>query len=146
MGQLDGDDLLRRLLILLLLLITWNPTIVSSQIIESIDEKVGEAYLAINEASSKGGDVIELVESLNLILEDINSGEFNNQDILDLLNSIIASAKDIEETSIQGNNFRTSIVALNSIIVLSLCYVTWRFFPIIYWRLWLRFRGHWRVE
>lgn len=104
------------------------------------------AYKAIDEADHQGGDVSKLVDSLNQVIDASKIGVLNNQDAIRILNSIIEEAEKIKQQGIEEQNLRIVIIALNSMLVIGLCYVVWRYFPRFYWRMWLKYRGHWIIE
>ena len=145
-GLLVEDRLLKKLYVFSILVIMGGSVLAFAQVNDSLKVRIGNAYLAIEDASSEGGDVSHLVESLNFILEDVNDGDFDSTEVMSFLDSIILNAELIEQEGVQTYNVKLTIITLNSIIVMGLCFVTWRFFPSYYWRLWLKSRGNWRIK
>jgi hypothetical protein len=135
--------LVSRLLIVLILLFPINviyaqPTTVESRIIE--------AFTVLEEASKNGGDVSNLVSQLNEVIWEVNTGDFDELEVKSKLDGVISEAEQINTTTLIDSRNRLIGVGFTIFIIIILEVLVWRYFPTIFWELWLRYRGHWIVK
>jgi hypothetical protein len=117
------------------------------QIDSALELSILNAYKSIDKAHHNGGgNVSKLVDSINLVIDTSKSGIINSQEAMSTLDLIIDEAERIEQRGIEEQKLEFGLVSLNSIIVIGLCYVVWKYFPRLYWYTWLKYRGHWIIE
>jgi hypothetical protein len=132
---------------ILLILALISGSIVSyGQIEESLELRILDAFILISEAEDSGAYVDELVDSINQVIENSMSGDMSAVEAVDQLDLIIVEAERALLEGVEQQNLRYGITGLNTAVVLVLIYLVWRYFPRLYWRVWLRYRGHWLVK
>jgi len=143
---MDGGKYLKVKIVLIIVGLLYGSISAYGQIDSALELSILDAYKAIDKADHKGGDVSKLVDSLNLVIDTSKSGIINTQEVMSILDLIIDEAERIEQQGIEEQNIEFSLVTLNSIVVIGLCYVVWKHFPRLYSHMWLKYRGHWIVE
>jgi hypothetical protein len=146
MPLMDGGRYLKGKIALIIVGLLSGSISAFGQIDSALELSILDAYNAIDKADRNGGNVSKLVDSLNLVIDASQSGLINTQEAMSTSDLIIDEAERIEQQGIEEQNLEFGIVMLNSIVVIGLCYVVWKYFPRLYWYMWLKFRGHWIVE
>ena len=118
--------------------------IVSGQ--ADVYDLIGEAYDKLVEVSGNGGDVSELVLLLNVVVAEVNSGEYDTALVSSELESILVQAEALNVRSLRVERDLLLTVAATAAVVILVEYYLWRVFPDHYWSQWLRRRGDWIVE
>jgi hypothetical protein len=143
---MDGGNYLKLKIALIIVGLLSGSVFTYAQVDNSIESSILNAYEAIDEADNSGGDVSELVDSLNQLIDSWTIRSITFQEANSILDSIIENAERIKQQGIEEQNYRFGFVAINSVVVLGLCLIIWRYFPRLFWGIWLRYRGHWLVE
>lgn len=113
---------------------------------EAVDVAVQLTYSAIEKASREGGNVSGLVDELNLIIDNIESGNYDYDNTISILNNLIQQAGDIQlETAITVRNEKIA-AGMKGALIIILSYFTWRYFPRLFWLIWLQKRGNWEIQ
>jgi hypothetical protein len=112
----------------------------------SVQDQIQEAVVALAEASSRGGDVSGLVAELNVVILEVDSGEYDAVEASNTIDGIIVEAEYLAMSAASENTLGLALTGINLVVVVALGILVWRYFPTIYWRIWLRYRGHWIVE
>ena len=133
-----------RSLLVLILCFSVGVGVINGQ--ADVQAEIHEAYNALADASSRGGDVSELVSQLDSIILEVETGNYDSTEVLTSVGGIINEANSIAETASVNNNIGLVWSGANLIVLVVLGYVVWRYFPTYYWRAWLKLRGHWIVE
>jgi len=131
---------LARTLILLTLLLF--PAIAPKYSAEPVKNAIYKAYTAVVEAYSAGGDVEELIENLNRL---INSTQIDESEIYEISARLIEEA---QKAKIEGEEKRRIelyytiawIVAAAGAVLVAYFYG-----GRLYWKIWLRLRGKYKV-
>ena len=110
-----------------------------------VDERLAEAYVAVREVSESQGEAGPLVELLNQAIAEAERG-VEPSVVLAHLDAVIQLAAEERARSIEAYNYGVAGAVIQAAIALALVYATWRYFPRIFWRAWLRLRGGWLVE
>lgn len=117
----------------------------------NVHERLKEAFEATYRAESMGGNIEDLVESLNRAINLIEEGERTNNEklkneALDLIEEVIAEAPKVgEEGRVAAQNLKTQTVITISVLAV-LAVVVWLFLPRLFWRLWVNSRKRWKVK
>jgi hypothetical protein len=113
---------------------------------EAVDVAVKLTYSAIEKASREGGNVSGLVDELNLIIDKIESGNYDYDDTISRLNNLIRQAGDVQlKAAITVRNEKIA-AGLKGAFIIILSYLTWRYFPRLFWLLWFQSRGNWEIQ
>ena len=137
-------------LIILMLLSPFMICVVNGYDVD-VHERLKEAFEATYRAESMGGNVDDLVESLNRAINLIEEGERINDEklkneALKLIEEVIAEAPKVgEEGRVAAQNLKTQTVITISILAVS-AVVVWLFMPRLFWRLWINSRRRWKVK
>jgi len=110
-----------------------------------VDQRMGEAYMAVRAASESHVDAVYLVNLLNQALAEYEAGEDPDVILAHLDTVIVLAAEETARGAEARNNLLLATgaqVALAGVMV----YATWRHLPRLFWRRWLRVRGGWLVE
>ena len=137
-------------LIILMLLYPFMICVVNGYDVD-VHERLREAFEATYRAESVGGNVDDLVESLNRAINLIEEGERINDEklkneALKLIEEVLAEAPKVgEEGRVAAQNLKTQTVITISILTVS-AVVVWLFMPRLFWRLWINSRRRWKVK
>lgn len=105
-----------------------------------------QAYLAIYEASQSNGDVSSLVPLLNDVVEEVDSGSYDSDNLEFRLGELIASAESAGSLGVESRTNQMMVAGAQVLAALVLSFLVWRYFPGLFWGVWLRFRGGWLVK
>jgi hypothetical protein len=130
----------------MMLLVTFSAP-VSSISSDDVKSELAEAYIGVRNAEKNGANVTLLVTNLNIAARLIDAGgESNITRAYYLINEVKIARYVVESTSIQFNSFKTYFTTISLIIIGVFGILIWFYGTKIYWSLWLRTRGKWRVE
>ena len=131
-------------LVLLLLVLTPIGVIYGQPTAEYA--KLGQAYEALSIASSNGGDVDNLVSLFNQLVSQMNSGSYDPVEAENLLDTLIEQAETVNELALVKARNELLTVAVTVLVVGLVELFLWRGFPRLYWNLWYKRRGDWKVR
>ncbi len=132
-------------LFLLLVLFTSSATLGVAQP-QSLNDKILEAFAALENVSQNGGDVSTLVQILNEIILEVGTGDFDQAVVESKLDTIIYNAQRANVLAIQESRVRLIIVGTIGVLIVLIEYIVWKSFPRFFWKIWIRKRGHWEIK
>jgi hypothetical protein len=114
---------------------------------EDIRSELRVSFEAVAEAETMGGDVSDLVSELNSIVVRLESAP--EEEYSDLISRLLEVAREAELSGSVGQtvgvdqfNLSITILLFTGLLVL----LVWAFFPVLYWKSWLRSKGDWVVS
>ncbi len=115
------------------------------------DARVAEAYRAVADAERKGGNVSSLVYELNSAIDLVTKAEqTGNQSLrLEALSKLLRVVQEASIVGEQGQaNFRSNQIwtAITFGVEGAIAVLAYVFSPRIFWTVWARLRGRWRVK
>ncbi|MFH2112170.1 MAG: hypothetical protein ABIJ47_13030 [Candidatus Bathyarchaeota archaeon] len=110
-----------------------------------VDQRMGEAYMAVRAASESHGEVGYLVELLNEALAEYETGE-DPDVVIARLDTVLALTAEETARSAEARNNLLVVTSAQVALVGVLVYASWRHLPRLFWSRWLRVRGGWLVE
>ena len=111
-----------------------------------VESLIMDAYLAVHEASARGGDVSSHVSLLNDVIDEVGSGEYDSASVESRLEALIASAEAAGAQGVEARESQTLVAGAQVAAAFVLSLATWRYFPELFWGMWLRIRGGWLVK
>jgi len=109
-------------------------------------ELIEEAYMAVQLAAGSGGDVTELVSLLNAVIEEVGRGGYDAVEVEARLEALIAAAEAAGVEGVEAGQSRLLAAGAQAMVAVVLSVADWRYFPGVFWGMWLRVRGGWVVE
>jgi len=122
---------------------------------EDLKQKIGTTYIKLVDAEQKGANVTEAANRLNEALRMVNqANESRNQtqrSILlsraeQMINQVDASIPDLITKGQDEANNRLTLSAGTSLVLIIGGLLAYFYGPSIFWELWLRARGDWKVK
>lgn len=110
-----------------------------------VNQRMGEAYVAVRVASENRGEVGYLVDLLNEALAEYEAGSDPDLVVARLDTVLVLAAEETAKSAEARNNLFMATgaqIALVGVMV----YASWRHLPRLFWRRWLKVRGSWLVE
>jgi hypothetical protein len=114
---------------------------------EDIWSELRVSFEAVTDAETLGGDVSDLVSELNSILSRFEiAPEEEYEELVSRLLEVESGAELAASVGQTGGvdqfNLSITILLFTGLLVL----LVWAFFPVVYWKLWLRSKGDWVVS
>lgn len=114
---------------------------------EDVRAELRLSFEAVAEAERMGGDVSDLVSELNLIAERLEIAEKEDYfNLISRLREVGARAWLLggvgQTVGVDQFNLSVEILVFTGLLV----FLVWAFFPVLFWRSWLRFKGDWVVS
>ena len=110
-----------------------------------VNQRMGEAYVAVRAASDSHGEVGYLVDLLNEALAEYEAGADPDL-VVARLDTVIVLAAEENARSAGARSNLFMVTGVQVALVGVLVYASWRHLPRLFWRRWLRVRGGWLVE
>ena len=132
---------------LLITLLVANTIPVESVTPDEVRSQLAEAFVWVRQAEMSGGNVTKLITELNGAANLLNAGgDVNVNRASAMITDVISSIPAIEVAGSQAESvrFQTAIISLVILAVMALLVLLYG--SKMYWRLWMRVRGDWRVE
>jgi len=128
--------------LLIIFILAYSTKICFSQPVYN-EDKIAEAFKVLEEASMNGGDVSHLVPVLNDIILEINSGHYDVEIVEAKLDLVINNAERVNAEALIESRNNLIFVGITVFLVVLLEILVWKFFPRLFWNIWLRKRGDW---
>jgi len=135
------------LLVIVLSVASTGQSVVYSQSQEDdVRNSLVEAFEAVREAESVGGEVSGLLEDLNEALRLIEAGgEGNLAGAEEKIESVLAVVPVVRSQGIVSTRNQQIVIGVVLGLVAVSAVVVWRLGPRFFWSLWLRSKSGWRV-
>lgn len=118
---------------------------------EDTSTRLKEAFEAVSKAEEMGGDVKELVESLNEALSLLEEAEQNGDDelkndALSIIEKVVSEASKASEEGLKTKQTQIAMMGITMGVLAVLCIVTWRYLAKLFWNLWVKNKRKWKVK
>ena len=135
----------RRLIILacsfiLLLVITVYPQPLPP---EDVKEEIFKAYTSIVDAYNSGGNVTRLIAELNNAIEMVNSNR--TLEAYMIASSVREYASSAKIEGLERQRLETLMIIFFIVIIAFISAIIYLYGPRLYWRLWVKLRGKYKV-
>ena len=109
--------------------------------------ELAKAFVGVQRAERAYGYVAGLVEKLNTATRLLDvGGDDNVAQAAALISNVLALTPSVESLGNQAELTRLVLTGVSLVILGAAALLVWRYGSRVYWGLWLRVRGGWRVE
>jgi len=136
-------------------LLSGGDVVKKVDVVSEARERVYEAYAAVVDAEASGGNVTGLVERLNEAIELIELAE-NSSDpelaanftaqAVDIVDEVLGEVGGVKEEGLALRRFRLFLGVFSVLLFLVLGVLIYFYGPRVFWALWVRFKGDWKVK
>lgn len=142
-------------LIITLAFLVVTPQMSAQQLtVEDVRGKIYQAYMDVTKAAEKGGNVSKLVEKLNEAISYVRKAEgnkgFNVDALLNqaymIVENVSKQSLAVEEEAERQAIIRILYMSLAGVVLATLGFLSYRYGPKHFWRLWIKIRGKNKVH
>ena len=125
--------------------------------VDEARERVYEAYAAVVDAEASGGNVTGLVERLNEAIDLVERAEKVSEDdpeqaavlaerAIDIADEVLGEVGVVKEEGLALRRFHLFLGVSSGVLFVFSCFLIYFYGPRVFWGLWVRVKGGWRVR
>ena len=123
--------------------------------VDDARKKIFEAYAAVVDAEASGGNVTDLVNRLNEAIELIRLAENTSdseeasvliEQAISIADGVLSEVGEVKEEGLALRRFHLFLSVFSISLIFVSCVLVYFYGPKVFWGLWVRIKGNWRVK